>query len=200
MIRVGMRLDDFLRHFVGAALAADRRYVKTRDVADVEAGIVVWEELANAGDLGGATPETAVDAYLSISMLYARRYEAQDGGGDLALALHYLDEARRHVVAGSFADLPVRMSTAAWLMVRFQTDGRREDLDEAIAGWSGLLESDAGALAAANLGRALLVRHELTGDPADLAGGRQLLGMASAEMPSDHPALADVQLALRAAS
>jgi hypothetical protein len=193
-----MRLDDFLRQFVSAAIAADRRYVETRDVADIEAGIVVWEELATAGESGGATPEVAVDAYLSISMLYARRYEAQDGGDDLTLALHYLDEARRYVVAGSFADLQVRMSTAAWLMVRFQTEGRREDLDEAIAGWWGLLESRAGALAAANLGRALLVRHELTGDSADLDGARQLLGMASAEMPSDHPALADVQLALRA--
>jgi hypothetical protein len=199
MIRHGMRLDDFLRHFVGAAIAADRRYVETRDVADIEAGILVWEELATAGELGGATPEAAVDAYLSISMLYARRYEAHDGGDDLALALHYLDEARRYVVAGSFADLQVRMSTAAWLMVRFQTDGRREDLDEAIAGWSRLLESDAGAQAAANLGRALLVRHELTGDRTDLDGGRALLGMESDELPSDHPALADVQLALRAA-
>ncbi len=93
------------------------------------------------------------------------------------------------MVAGSFADLQVRMSTAAWLMVRFQAEGRQEDLDEAIAGWSRLLESDAGALAAANLGRALLARHDLTGDPADLHEGRRLLGMASAEMPSDHPAL-----------
>ena len=194
-----MRLDEFLRHFVGAAIAADRHYARSGDAADIEDGIVVWEELATAGDLGGATPETAVDAYLSVSMLYARRYEARGGGGDLSLALHYLDGARRLVVAGSFADLQVRMSTAAWLMVRFQAEGRQEDLDEAIAGWSGLLESDAGALAAANLGRALLVRHELTGDPTDLGGGRQLLGIASAEMPSDHPALADVELALRAA-
>jgi hypothetical protein len=194
-----MRLDEFLRHFVEAAVAADRRYAQTGDAVDVEAGIRVWEELASAGELGGATPEAAVDAYLSVSMLYARRYEARGGGGDLSLALRYLDEARRHVVAGSFADLQVRMSTAAWLMVRFQSEGRQEDLDQAIAGWSGLLGSDADALAAANLGRALLDRHELTGDLADRQEGRRLLGMASVELPSDHPALRDVQVALRAA-
>jgi hypothetical protein len=199
MIRVGMRLTEFLRHFVDAAVAADRRYVQTQDAADVEAGIAVWEQLASVEMVGGAPPEQVVDAYLSVSMLYARRYEAQGSDDDLALALHYLDEARRHVVAGSFADLQVRMSTAAWLMVRFQAHGRREDLDEAIAGWSHLLESDAGALAAANLGRALLARHELTGEAADRREGRRLLGMASVEMPSDHPALADVRHALRAA-
>ena len=144
-------------------------------------------------------PESLVDTYLSVSMLYARRYEAQGRADDLSLALQYLDDARRHVVDGSFADLQVRMSTAAWRMVRFQAEGGREDLDEAIAVWSGLLESDAGALAAANLGRALLARHDLTGEPADLREGRRLLGMASVEMPRDHPALADVELALRAA-
>jgi hypothetical protein len=194
-----MRLDEFLRHFVCTAIAADRRYVRTGDAADIEDGIVVWEELATAGELGGATPETAVDAYLSVSMLYARRHEAQGGGDDLSLALRYLDEARRYVVAGSLADLQVRMSTAAWLMLRFQSEGRREDLDEAIAGWSRLLRSDADALAAANLGRALLDRHDLTGGLADLHEGRRLLGMASVELPSDHPALRDVQFALRAA-
>jgi hypothetical protein len=194
-----MRLDEFVRHFVSAAIAADRRYARTGDAADIEHGIVVWEELATAGELGGATRETAVDAYLSVSMLYARRYEARGGGGDLSLALHYLDGARRLVAAGSFADLQVRMSTAAWLMVRFQAEGRQEDLDQAIAGWSRLLGSDADALAAANLGRALLDRHDLTGDLADLHEGRRLLGMASVELPGDHPALRDVQFALRAA-
>jgi hypothetical protein len=195
----GMRLDEFLRQFVGAAIAADRRYVRTGDAADVEAGIGVWETLATAGQLGATTPESAVDAYLSVSMLYARRYEARGGGGDLSLALHYLDQARRHVEEGSFADLQVRMSMAAWLMLRFQAEGRHEDLDEAIAGWSRLLGSDADALAAANLGRALLDRHELTGQIADLHEGRRLLGMASVDLPSDHPALRDVQFALRAA-
>jgi hypothetical protein len=194
-----MRLDEFLRDFVGAAIAADRRYVQTGDAADVEAGIAVWEELAPAEELGATTARTAVDVYLSVSMLYARRYEARGGGGGLSLALRYLDEARRYVVAGSFADLQVRMSTAAWLMVRFQSEGRHDDLDEAIAGWSRLLGSDADAPAAANLGRALLARHDLTGDPADLREGRRLLGTASAGLPSDHPALADVQFALRAA-
>ena len=62
-----------------------------------------------------------------------------------------------------------------------------------------LLGTDASALAAANLGRALLARHELTGEPGDLRDGRRLLGRASAEMPHDHPARRDVELALRAA-
>jgi hypothetical protein len=198
MIRAGMRLNEFLRHFVAAAIAADRRYVQTREATDIEAGIVVWEELDGAAELGGVPPDSAVDAYLSVSMLYARRHEARGGGGDLTLALHYLDKARRYVVAGSFADLQVRMSTAAWLMLRFQSEGREADLDAAIAGWSRLLGTDADALAAANLGRALLARHELTGDPADLHEARELLGTASVQMPGDHPALPDVQFALRA--
>jgi hypothetical protein len=91
------------------------------------------------------------------------------------------------------------MSAAAWLMLRFQSQGREADLDEAIAGWSRLLGTDADAPAAASLGRALQARHDLTGDPADLHEGRRLLGTASAELPSDHPALADVEFALRAA-
>ena len=195
-----MRLDEFLRDFVAAAVAADRRFVRARDAADFEDGIALWEQLAGGEWDGMAPEELLVDGYLSVSMLYARRYEARGGGGDLSLALRYLDEARRHVVAGSFADLQVRMSAAAWLLVRFQTERRREDLDEAISGWTGLLETDAGALAAANLGRALLTRHELSGDPEDLDLGRELLGIASVGMRQDHPALPDVQHALRAAS
>ena len=39
----------------------------------------------------------------------------------------------------------------------------------------------------------------LTGDPDDLHAGRALLGRATAEMPADHPARADVELALKAA-
>jgi hypothetical protein len=61
------------------------------------------------------------------------------------------------------------------------------------------METEAGALAAANLGRALLARHSLGGDAADLREGRRLLGMATAAMPADHPARADVELAFRAA-
>jgi hypothetical protein len=199
MIVGGMRLEDFLRHFVSAALAADRRYVRSHDAADIQAGIVVWEQLAGDPELEDLPSESLVDAYLGVSMLYARRHEALGSGEDLSLALRYLEYARRHVVAGSFADLQMQMSTAAWLMVRFQAEGRREDLDAAIAGWAGLLDSDAGALAAANLGRALLTRHDLSGDPEDRVEGLRVLGLASLEMPRDHPARADVEFALRAA-
>jgi hypothetical protein len=91
------------------------------------------------------------------------------------------------------------MSTAAWLMARYQSGGPPEDLGQAISGWAELVETDAGALAAANLGRAPLARHDRTGDPADLHDGRRVLGMASEQLPRDHPALADVELALRRA-
>jgi hypothetical protein len=197
-----MALHEFLGPFVSAAVAADERYVRSRDAFEICEGIEVWERLADSGALAGAEPEGLVDAYLAVSMLYARRHEVLGRSSDLSLALRYLTEARRHVEPGSFADLQARMSRAACLLVRFQADGQPEDLDGAITGWTELVDAaDAGvgALAAANLGRALLVRHELAGDPGDLEDGRRLLGQATAEMPRDHPARRDVELALRAA-
>jgi hypothetical protein len=198
MIRRGMRLDQFLRHFVLAASAADRRYVRTQDAGDIHAGIMVWEGLADGGALGEAEPGELVEPLLAASMLYARRFEVQGGPEDLTLALRYLEDARELVEPGSFADLQARMSTAAWLMLRFQAERSAEDLDGAISIWTALMVTEAGPLAAANLGRALLARHALDGDPGDLRDGRLLLGMASEEMPADHPARADVELALRA--
>ena len=103
------------------------------------------------------------------------------------------------MVPGSFADLQVRMSTAAWLMARYQAGGPDADLDQAISAWAELVERGGGALAAANLGRALLARYERSGDPADLRAGRELLGRVSAQLPHDHPVRADVELALRSA-
>jgi len=194
-----MRLDQFLRHFVLAAEAADRRFARAQDPRDVHAGIAVWESLVESGGLAEAPPEALVDARLAASMLYARRFEVRQASKDLALARRHLESARAHVQPGSFADLQVRMSTAAWLMLRFQAEHAAEDLDEAIAIWTDLMLTDAGALAAANLGRALLARHELTGDEQDLRDGRLLLGHASEEMPDDHPARPDVVLALRSA-
>lgn len=197
-----MALQEFLGHFVSAAAAADERFVRTRDASAVNDGIVVWQQLADSGALVDAEPQALVDAYLAVSMLYARRHELLGRPTDLSLALRYLGEARRHVAPGSFADLQARMSQAACLLVRFQADGRPEDLDGAIAGWTELVDAaDAGvaALAAANLGRALLVRYDLAGDPSDREDGRRLLGQATAEMPRDHPARRDVELALRAA-
>jgi hypothetical protein len=194
-----MRLDEFLRHFVLAAAAADRRFARAQDARDVHAGIAVWESLVDAGELGESEPAELVDAHLAASTLYARRFEVRQAAKDLAMARRCLEFARTHARPGSFADLQVRMSTAAWLMLRFHADHDPADLDEAIGIWTVLLGTDAGALAAANLGRALLARHGLTGEPQDLHDGRLLLGHASEEMPADHPARADVELALRAA-
>ena len=195
-----MALREFLGHFVGAAVAADRRYLETHDLTEIRTGIEVWESLVALGQLDGAEPETLVDAYLIVSMLYVRRAEE----GDLEQALNHLRKAQQHVAPGSFADLQSRMSEAAWLLLRFQSDGRREDLDEAIRIWGDLRDAgaEAGALAAANLGRALLIRHDLTGDPDDLRDGRRLLGLASEQMPPDHPALPEVreQLSLRSSA
>jgi hypothetical protein len=194
-----MRLDEFLRHFVLAAEAADRRFARTQDPRDVDAGITVWESLQESGALGEAEPRQLVEAHLAASMLYSRRFEADRVSRDLSIARRHLEFARRHVRTDTSADLQVRMSLAAWFMLRFHAEHMAEDLQEAIALWTGLIVTDAGALAAANLGRALLVRHSLTGDPEDLRDGRLLLGHASAEMPPDHPARPDVELALRSA-
>src|SRR5690348_7081394 len=193
-----MRLDEFLRHFVLAAAAADRRFARTQDARDVHAGIAVWESLVEAGALGESEPAELVDAHLAASTLYARRFEVRQASKDLAQSRRALEFARTHAQAGSFADLQVRMSTAAWLMLRFHADHDPADLDEAIDIWTVLLATDAGALAAAHPGRALLARHEPSGAPQDLHAGRLLLDHATEEMPADHPARADVELALRA--
>jgi hypothetical protein len=198
MIVCGMRLHEFLRHFVSAATAADRRYVRTQDPRDILAGITVWESLVDAGGLEESAPENLVDPYLAASMLYTRRYEILSGEADLSHALRYIDEARSHVLEGSFADLQARMSLAALLMTRFRAQRGTDDLDRAISVWTDLMETEAGPLAAANLGRALLARHALGGDAEDRREGRRLLGMATAAMPADHPARADIELAYRA--
>jgi hypothetical protein len=199
MIGCGMALQEFLSHFVRAAMVADQRYQRTRELAEIRLGIEVWETLQTAPGLADAPRDARIDASLAASMLYARRHEAEGALGDLGLALQHLEEARRLVIPGSFADLQVRMSTAAWLMARYQAGGPPADLDQAIAAWAELVQAGAGALAAANLGRALLARHQRSGDPADLRSGRDLLARASAELPSDHPVRADVELALRSA-
>jgi hypothetical protein len=193
----GMRLDRFLRHFVLSAAAADRRYARTQDAGEIHLGITVWESLVEGGGLEESEPETLVEAHLAASMLYSRRFEVQQASRDLALARRYLEYARAHVRPGSFADLQVRMSTAAWLMLRFQSERTVDDLEDAISIWTDLATTEAGALAVANLGRALLARHELTGDEQDRRDGRLLLGHASEDMPADHPARADIEFALR---
>lgn len=186
-----MALHEFLGHFVSAAVAADERYVRARDASEIREGIDVWERLATSGALAEAPPATLVDARLAVAALYARR----NAPGDVSRALRELGDAQPHLVPGSFTDLQARMSRAACLLARYRVEGGPDDLDAAIAVWSGLLDTDARALAAANLGRALLTR----GEADDLPEGRRLLGLASAEIPRDHPARRDVELALRAA-
>jgi hypothetical protein len=196
----GMRLDEFLRHCVLSAAAADRRFVRSLNARDVHAGIVVWEGLLDGGALDEAEPAALVEPYLSVSMLYARRFESAGDVEDLALALRYLEDARGHVERGSFADLQARMSTGALLLLRHQSEGSMDDLEAAIEVWTDLLITEAGPLAAANLGRALFARHALTGDPGDLRDSRLLLGMAAEEMPADHPARREIEFALKAAA
>jgi hypothetical protein len=195
-----MRLDEFLRHFVLAAAAADRRLARTQDATDIHAGIAVWEDLSEAGALAESEPAELVDAHLAASMLYARRFEITRVADDLSLSRRALEFARAHARPGSFADLQAQMSMAALLLLRFHAERDPAVLDAAIEVWTRLLGTDAGPLAAANLGRALLDRHELSGDAQDLHDGRLLLGHATEELPADHPARADVELALRSAS
>ena len=186
-----MALHEFLGHFVSAAVAADERFVRSRDPSEIDGGIEVWERLADSGALAGEPPERVVDARLAVAALYARR----NAPGDVSKALLELGRAQPHLTPGSLADLQERMSRAACLLARYRAHGGPEDLDGAIAVWATLLDTDARALAAANLGRALLTR----GGADDLPRGRRLLGLASAEMPRDHPARREVELALRAA-
>ena len=163
---------------------------------------MVWEQLADSGALAGAEPEGLVDAYLAVSMLYARRHEVLGRSTDLSLALRYLTEARRHVEPGSFADLQERMSRAACLLVRFQADGQAEDLDERDHGLDGARRRRRRRRGRAGGGQPrprAAGPARAGGDPDDLEDGRRLLGQATAEMPRDHPARRDVELALRAA-
>ncbi|HWK29356.1 MAG TPA: hypothetical protein VNS09_22525 [Solirubrobacter sp.] len=190
-----MRLEDFLRHFVAAAEAADLRFARTQHTGDIRAGIELWEQLADAVD--EAPPELGVRARLAAAALYSRRFEVQGGAGDLVAARRELDAAREHIAPGSRADFQARMALAAWLVLRYRAEREPADLDAAIALWRELRPTPAGALAAANLGRALLARFSLTGERADLEEAQRLLGVASSEMPRDHPALPDVRLALR---
>ena len=190
-----MALHEFLADFVAAAAAADAHFVRTGDAHDIREGIAVWEQLTATDALAGARSGALVDAYLAVSMLYARRQES----GDLSLALRYLQEARRYIVPGSFADLQARMSRAGCLLVRYQADREREDLDGAIEGWTRAARHRRERAGGGQPRARAAGRHELTGEPGDLRDGRRLLGRASAEMPHDHPARRDVELALRAA-
>jgi hypothetical protein len=186
-----MALHEFLDQFVRAAVAADEHYVRAGDQSQIGEGIEVWERLQGSGALADAAPAAVAGARLAVAALYARR----NAPADASRALRELGLAEPHFVAGSLADLQARMTRAACLLARYRVLGEREDLDGAIAVWTGLLDTEARALAAANLGRALLTR----GGADDLPRGRRLLGQATAAMPRDHPARRDVEMALRAA-
>ena len=59
MMPAGCAWTEFLRHFVLAAAAADRRFARTQDARDIHAGITVWESLVDAGGLGESAPGVA---------------------------------------------------------------------------------------------------------------------------------------------
>lgn len=190
----GSTTYDVLAHFNGAAIAADREFLRTQDASKLRQGIDVWKRLVATGRLIELPPESLVQAYITVSMLYARRYELDTASEDLELAFRYLREAQRHVIPGSADDLLARISSASWLMLRFEADHDPADLDQAIAGWLEVHElapanaADRG-VAAANLGRALLIRQGLNGSREDLRVGRAMLLVASGELPPEHPAL-----------
>ena len=173
-----MALEEFLGHFVSAAVAADRRYVGLRDLSVHPRGDRGLGAARGERRAGGRAARALVDAQLAASALYVRRRRL---GATWTLALRTLDEAQRHLAPGSIADLQARMSQCRVPDLRYRAEGRVGGPDGAIATWSGLLATDARALAAANLGRALLTR----GGADDLPKAAGCWGLASAEMPPE---------------
>lgn len=191
--------------FIDASVNADQTYLRTGDLTEVREGINVWEQMTRSGLLADAPPESLVEAHLMIAMLYARRYEVEERGEDLDRAFGYLRQAQQHVIPGSDNDVVLRMSSASWLMLRFQTGKDRADLEQAIAGYGEVIGvSQTGsaerALARANLGRALLARYQLTGASDNLRQAREMLSNAATELPPGHPSLPSIQQALASAS
>jgi hypothetical protein len=196
-------LHEFAAQFVQVAIAADHSFIRTGDVGEVRKGVAFWEQVEASGAFANEPPEALVDLHISVSMLYARRFQVDARREDLERALSYLRRAQPHAIPGSPADFQARTASAAWLMMRFDADGEREDIDQAIAGWDELWQMHGEAspdrgLAAINLGRSLLRRYDLTSDLDDLARGCGFLELASIELEQDHPALPDVRTELRA--
>lgn len=196
---------EIVDHFVGAAIGADKRFLRTQDPREIRSGIDIWEQLVASGKLSQLPPESLIQAYVIVGMLYARRHEVDHHSEDLDLAFRYLHEARRHVIPGSSEDLSARMSAAAWLMLRYETGKDPQDLDQAITGWMEVrdvspMEAVDRAVAAANLGRALLLRYRTTGSRDDERLGSEMLHTAVRELPRDHPARPIVQQQLAYAS
>jgi len=198
-------LYELVGQFIDASVNADQTYLRTGDLTDVRKGIDVWERMTRSGLLAHAPPESLTEAHLMIAMLYARRYEVEERREDLDRAFGYLRQAQQHVIPGSGNDAAIRMSSASWLMLRFQTGKDRADLEQAIAGYGEVIGvsqtgSDERALARANLGRALLARFGLTGASDDLRQAREMLSNAAIELSPGHPSLPSVQQALASAS
>jgi hypothetical protein len=191
-------VPDILRAFVAGAVNADQQFLRTQDLAEVGRGIEVWERLDGDGVLAGTDPADRVDPQLMAAMLYGRRYEVKHADADLDTAFRLLSDAARHVAPGSHNDILIRMSSATWFMLRYEAHDDQADLERAITGYEGIREvapaGDASrALATANLGRAFLVRHEISRDDRDLVRGGQLLNEAYLALPEGHPVRSSIQ-------
>jgi hypothetical protein len=187
-----------LNHFCEATISADQKFLRTQDASDIRLGIRIWEELNARGQLRDVPPEALVDVQLQAAMLYARRYEVDTDARDLEAAFALLRAARQHAVPGGDTDLGIRLSSATWLMLRFETQHDPADLEQAIAAYTELIDAyrpkeRSAGVASANLGRALLARRELTGSPHDAQLAREAYGKALSWLPEGDPALAVVQ-------
>jgi hypothetical protein len=190
-----------LNEFGAASANADQQFLRTHDLTEIRAGIELWETLVTGELFDDIPPEALVDSQLMAAMLYARRYEVESADADLDHAFALLRQARQHTVPGSESDILMRLSSATWLMLRFGRHNDRTDLDQAITSYTELVDmSPAGGrnagVASANLGRALLVRQQLTGSHDDRRRAIQALRNAMLWLPQGDAALTWVQQAL----
>jgi hypothetical protein len=181
-----------LTKFVAISKAADQTYLKTGDDGELRRGIEVWEHLDSRGTFAPLSPEALADAYLTVAMLYARRYEFDDRPDDLKRAFRYLRLTETHLIPGSDSDLLRRLSLATWLMLRYERHGDSIDLDQAIDSFKDVLarapeSGEPAVAAAANLGRGLLIRHELSGAMDDVERALSASVKAAGALRNDDP-------------
>jgi hypothetical protein len=191
-------VNEMLAVFAGAAARADQAFLRTGELGEIRQGIDTWRQIQDSGVLGGMPPESLVDALLMVAMLHARLYEVEHDERDLDAAFGFLREVEPHLVPGSHNDLLMRMSSATWLMLRFEQQGDPHDFDGAVAGYEDIRAVAPpgdlnGAIASANLGRALLIRHETSHSEADLRRARERLWEAERALPAGHPIRAEIQ-------
>ncbi|MGE5764560.1 MAG: hypothetical protein ACM3ZF_11985 [Mycobacterium leprae] len=185
---------EILRQFISAAINADKTYLLTEDMSEIHNGIEIWERISATGLLASVPPQSLVETHTTVAMLYARRYEVEGNQKDLDAAFAHQRRARANVVPGSDTDVILRMSSANWLMLRYIKGRDRADLDAAIAAYDDVattstVDSVDECLASGNLGRALLMRHRITGDAADRHRAMEALSHAAVKLPPDHVAL-----------